>query len=142
MKRPERILKAFKTRSDEAARIVDELREARGQALNRQVEILRSIETAHDTARRDRSLAGAAAGYSQRALGDAARLRGEAEKIANAEVKAREQLIDRFADQKRFEVYLSQRQLKQQMANRKREEARLLEEIDQLQAAKIRQETK
>ena len=141
MKRPEQILEAFRTRSDEAARIVSELREARGRALNRKVETLRSIEQAYDVARRDRTLAGSAAGYTRKALDDAAKLGTEIQKIAEAEVVARDQLIDRFADQKRFEVYLSQRQLKERAVERKREENRMLEEIDQLQAAKAREET-
>ncbi len=141
MKRPEQILEAFKTRSDQAARIVSELREARGRALNRKVETLRSIEQAYDVARRDRSLAGSASGYTRKALDDAAKLGTEIQKIAEAEVVARDQLIDRFADQKRFEVYLSQRQLKERAVERKREENRMLEEIDQLQAAKAREET-
>lgn len=140
VKNPEKILDIFKTRSDEAARIIAELRERRDLALKAQVSTLQSIETAWDTARRDRSLASSASGYAQSALKKAGELRYEVERIADAEVTARDQLLDRFADQKRFEVYLAQRQIKQRQIERKREEKRLLEEIEALRGAREREE--
>ncbi|NNU17438.1 hypothetical protein HK107_13985 [Parvularcula sp. ZS-1/3] len=140
MKRPDKILDVFKTRSDEAAKIVGELRERRTLTLNAQVQVLQSIETAYNDARRDRSSVGAAGGYARRALKKASDLRTEAERIAEAELIAQDQLRGCFADQKRFELFQSQRQIKERAVARKREENRLLEEIDQLQAAKDREE--
>lgn len=140
MKDPDKILDAFKTRSDQAARVVGELRDARDRTLKHQVQVLRSIETAYQDTRKDRAAAQAAAGYAKKCLVQAAGLRREAEKIAEAEVLALSQLERTFGDQKRFEVYLSQRQLKEKAVARKREENRLLEQIDQLQAARARKE--
>ncbi|GGY50581.1 hypothetical protein [Parvularcula lutaonensis] len=140
MKDPDKILDAFKTRSDQAARVVGELRDARDRTLKHQVQVLQQIETAYQDTRKDRMAAQAAAGYAKRCLQQAAALRREAEKIAEAEVLALHQLERTFGDQKRFEVYLSQRQLKEKAVARKREENALLEQIDQLQAAKARKE--
>jgi hypothetical protein len=140
VKRPQRILEVFKTLSDEAAREVAELRDARQHTLHEQVEVLRSIETGWDIARRDRSLARSAARYGIKAQGDAENLRRKAEQIARHQAEAQDRLLDRFADQKRFELYLSQRQLKERAVARKREEGALLEQIDQLAQAKERKD--
>lgn len=142
MKRPDKILDIFKTLSDEAARDVAELRQRRDDTLKAQVGVLRSIEDGWNVARRDRSLSVSAAGYSKSALKEAAALRRRAEGIAHQEVHARDVLLDRFADQKRFELYLSQRQLKERAVARKREEKTLLEQIDQLGQARTREDNK
>lgn len=139
MKNPEKILQAFKTLSDEAARDVADLRARRDQTLRVQVEKLRSIEQGFNDARRDRSSAAAAEGYAKRSLFEAKLLGREVERIADLEVDARDRLLDRFADQKRFEVYLSQRQIKEKAVAGKREERQLLEEIDQMARARQRQ---
>lgn len=132
MKKPEKILEAFKTLSDEAAREVADLRAGRDRALRDQVETLRGIEVGFNDARRERQAAQAAVGFARRSMMQAAALRKYAEQLAEQEVDARDKLLDRFADQKRFEVYLSQRQLKEKALARKREEKNLLEQIDQL----------
>ena len=132
MKRPDKVLEIFKTLSDEAAREVAELRERRDKTLRAQVDKLNSIEHSFNDARRERASQAAAAGYARRSLHEAKRLAWEVERIANEEVRARDELIERFADQKRFEVYLSQRQIKEKAVARKLEEKKLLEQIDQL----------
>ena len=138
MKRPEKILDAFKTLSDEAAREVADLRAQRDRTMRVQVDKLRGIEQGFNDARRDRNSAGAASGFARRSLFEARLLSQEIERIAGEEVGARDRLLDRFADQKRFEVYLSQRQIKEKALARKREEKKLLEEIDQLTQSRER----
>ena len=138
MKRPDKILEAFRTLSDEAAREVADLRARRGQVLKDQVDTLLSIETGFNDARRDRTASGAAAGHARRSLAKAKALGQQIEAIAMDEVRARDRLLERFADQKRFEVYLSQRQIKEKALARKRDERRLLEEIEQLAEARAR----
>jgi len=136
MKRPDKVLDIFKTLSDEAAREVAELRDRRDKTMRAQVDKLVSIERSFNDARRDRTSQKAASGYAQRSLHEAKALGWEVERIAQEEVKARDELIERFADQKRFEVYLSQRQIKEKAVARKLEEKKLLEQIDQLAQAR------
>ena len=138
MKDPEKILDIFRTLSDEAAREVADLRAKRDRVLKTQVEKLRSIEQAFNDARRDRASTGAASGYAKRTLFESRLLSREVQRIAGEELHARDRLLDRFADQKRFEVYLSQRQIKEKALARKREEKRLLEQIDQMAQARAR----
>jgi hypothetical protein len=133
MKNPDKIHRAFKTRADEAARICGELEQRRADALKRQVETLRGIETGYEDGLQDPAAARAAAGYARASFAAADKLRHEAERIAQAEVLARRQLKDCFADQKRFEAYEAQCQRKQKALDRRREETRALEEILQLQ---------
>ncbi|MEM6409761.1 MAG: hypothetical protein AAF700_15280 [Pseudomonadota bacterium] len=139
MKRPEQIREAFKTLADEAAREVAELRSRRDTMLRAQVDKLLSIEQGFNDARRDRTASAAASGFAKRALLEAKALGWEVERIAQEEVKARDLLVERFADQKRFEVYLSQRQIKAKAVARKREERLLLEQINQLAQQRARQ---
>ncbi|MEM9839488.1 MAG: hypothetical protein AAF830_10095 [Pseudomonadota bacterium] len=138
MKRPDKILEIFKSLSDEAAREVADLRSRRDLAMRTQVEKLRLIEQGFNDARRDRDSTAAAAGFAQRSLFEAKLLGQEVERVAKEEVVARDHLLDRFADQKRFELYLSQRQIKEKAVARKREERELLETIDQLAGARVR----
>lgn len=139
MKRPEKILEAFKSLSDDAAREVAELRMRRDRAMRTQVEKLRQIEQGFNDARRDRDSTAAASGFAQRSLLEAKLLGQEVERVAKEEVAARDRLLDRFADQKRFELYLSQRQIKEKAVARKREERSLLETIDQLAQVRARE---
>ena len=132
MRKPGKILDAFKTRSDDAARRVAELRGAQERTLQAQVQVLLSIETAFDDGMSDRDTAVIASGYAQRALAKAAELRAAAEHLANLEVGARDELLERFADQQRFELYLSQRQIKERALERRREEKKLVDEIAHL----------
>jgi hypothetical protein len=132
MKKPEKILDAFKTKSDDAARRVAELRDARDRTLKAQVQVRLSIEDAFEVGMRERDSARIASGYAQRALRKAGELKRAAEHLAMLEAGAREELLDRFADQKRFELYLSQRQLKERALERRREEKKLVDELAHL----------
>ena len=127
MKDPEAILKAFKQRADEVSRRIAELRLAQEKALQDQVDALRSIETAYDSVADRQDIQTSAGPYARRALEHAAHLREVAEHLALQEDKAREELHERFADQKRFETFLSIRQRKAKALERRREEADLVE---------------
>jgi hypothetical protein len=136
MKDPGKVHRVFKTRADQAARICSELEQRRAAVLRRQVETLRGIETGYEDGLQDPAAARAAAGYAKASLKAAGDLRREAERIAQAEVMARRQLEDCFSDQKRFEAFEAQRQRKQKMEQRRKDEKRALEEIMQLQGRK------
>jgi hypothetical protein len=132
MKKPDRILDAFKTKSDTAARRVAELRDARDRTLKAQVQVRLSIEDAFNVSSSDRDAAVIASSYAQRALRKAGELQRAAEHLSMLEAGAREELLDRFADQKRFELYMAQRQLKERAVERRREEKKLVDELGHL----------
>ncbi|MEM0928829.1 MAG: hypothetical protein AAGI89_06010 [Pseudomonadota bacterium] len=127
MRDPEAVLKAFKQRADEAARRVADLRMAREKALQDQVDALRSIEMAFDAVTGSQEVQHSAGTYARHALNHAAHMRDVVEHIARQEDEARRTLHELYADQKRFEIYLAQRQRKAAAVARMKEEAELTE---------------
>jgi len=127
MRDPEAVLKAFKQRADEAARRVADLRMAREKALQDQVDALRSIEQAFDTVSASQDVQRSVGSYARHALAHAAHMREVVEHIARQEDDARQTLHELYADQKRFEIYLAQRQRKAAAVARMKDEAELTE---------------
>ncbi|MEO1043148.1 MAG: hypothetical protein AAFX52_12750 [Pseudomonadota bacterium] len=125
MRDPEAVLRAFKQRADEAARRVADLRMAREKAIQDQVDALRSIEAAFDSVTGNQDAQSSAGRYARHALNHAAHMRDVVEHIARQEDEARQALHELYADQKRFEIYLAQRQRKAAAVARMKDEAAL-----------------
>ncbi|MEM6914726.1 MAG: hypothetical protein AAF511_12195, partial [Pseudomonadota bacterium] len=104
-----------------------DLRMAREKAIQDQVDALRSIETAFDSVTGSQDAQPSAGRYARHALNHAAHMRDVVEHIARQEDEARRALHELYADQKRFEIYLAQRQRKADAVARMKDEAALTE---------------